>query len=294
MKSLFCHQKSFLFARNISTSFSSAVRRCSSAAISQNENNVSTTATTNESNKIKKPRHTKQNVKYEKKNIYEAIDLIKELSWAKFDETIEMAVNLGVDPRKPNQSVKGVASLPSGTGKTVRIAVFATGQDAQIALEAGASVVGAEDLVTRIQGGDIPFDRVIATPEMMPLVSKIGKILGPRGMMPNPKLGTVTKDVAKAIKKEKAGSVQFRVEKKGIIQAGIGKISFTKEALLENIRYFMVAISDVKPEGYKGKYLVSASLSSSMGPGIGLDLPNVDPSNPKFMLHPDSFASISK
>ena len=184
-------------------------------------------------------------------------------------------------------AVAGMASLPSGTGKQVRICVFATGADAQKAIEAGASVVGAEDLIARIQGGDMPFDRVIATPEMMPLVSKIGKILGPRGMMPNPKLGTVTKDVEKAVKAGKAGSVQFRVEKKGIIQAGIGKVSFTPEALLDNIRSFMVAVSDVKPEGYKGKYLVAAYLSSTMGPGINIDLGTVDPSNPKFMLHPD-------
>lgn len=161
-------------------------------------------------------------------------------------------VNLGVDPRKPNQSIKGVAVLPSGSGKVIRVAVFAQGNDVQAALDAGASVVGSDDLLARIQSGDLPFERVIATPEMMTMVSKVGKILGPRGMMPNPKMGTVTKDVTKAVKAAKAGSVQFRVEKQGIIQAGIGKVSFTKEALLDNVRSFMVAISDVKPENYKG------------------------------------------
>jgi len=223
-------------------------------------------------------------------NIHYAIEIVKESAWAKFDETVEIAVNLGVDPRKPNQSIKGVAVLPNGTGKTVRVAVIATGQDAHEAKLAGADAVGAEDLIARIQAGDIPFDRVIATPEVMSMVGKIGKILGPRGLMPNPKMGTVTKDVAKAIKAARAGTVQFRVEKNGIIQAGIGKVSFSIEKLVENIRSLMVAIADVKPENYKGKYILSASLCSTMGPGVPIELGTIEPSSAKFMLHPSAYA----
>lgn len=188
--------------------------------------------------------------------------------------------------------LQGVARLPHGTGKIVRVCVFASGQDAADALNAGADVVGAEDLVARIQKGDMPFDTVIATPEMMSLVGKIGRILGPRGMMPTPKMGSVTKDVAKAVKLAKAGAVQFRVEKAGIVQAGIGKLSFSNEDLLNNLRAFMVAVSDAKPEGMKGKYIQSVHLSSTMGPGVPIDRGNVDPSNAKFMLDPSKMSSI--
>lgn len=226
-------------------------------------------------------------------NINIAVELVKELSWAKFDETVEISINLDVDPRKPNQSIKGVATLPRGTGKTVRVGVFAQGADAQSALDAGADVVGAEDLIARIQGGDIPFDRVLATPDVMQMVSKIGKILGPRGLMPNPKLGTVTKDISKAVKAAKAGNVQFRVDKQGIVQAGVGKSSFSKEALLDNIRSFMLAISDSKPEGFKGKYISAVHIGSTMGPGLQIDVANVDPSSPKFMLDPTLLSKLT-
>eukprot|EP01041_Mallomonas_annulata_P002514 gene2515-4892_t len=217
-------------------------------------------------------------------NVNIAIEKVKELVWAKFDETVEIAVNLNVDPRKPNQSIKGVAALPHGTGKKVRVGVFTQGANRQLALDAGADVVGAEDLVARVQSGELPFDRVIATPDVMSLVSKIGKILGPRGLMPNPKLGTVTTDVVKAVKAAKAGSVQFRVEKHGIVQAGIGKVSFSKEALLENIRSLMVAIGDAKPEGFKGKFINTVHLSSTMGPGVPVEVSSADPTSPKFIL----------
>ena len=235
-------------------------------------------------------RHTRLADAKEKKksiNVHDAVQIIKESSWAKFDETLELSVNLNLDPRKPNQAVKGVAKLPSGTGKVVRVGVFAVGKDADAAIEAGADVVGGEDLMLRVQKGEIPFDSLIATPEMMGMVGKIGRILGPRGLMPNPKLGTVTREVGSAVKNAKEGRVQFRVEKKGIIQAGLGKLSFSNEALIANIRAFMVAVSNVKPEALKGKYMKSATLSSTMGPGIHLDLPTVDPSNAKFMLSPD-------
>jgi large subunit ribosomal protein L1 len=233
-------------------------------------------------------RHTTSNMpKHTGLNVHEAIKLVKESAWAKFDETIELSVNLNLDPRKPNQAVKGVAKLPSGTGKTVRVGVFAVGKDADAASEAGADVVGGEDLMLRIQGGEIPFDSLIATPEMMSTVGKIGRVLGPRGLMPNPKLGTVTRDVSAAVKAAKEGRVQFRVEKKGIVQAGIGKKSFSDEALAANIRAFMVAVSNVKPETLKGKYMKSVSLCSTMGPGLNLDMSNVDPSSAKFMLTPE-------
>ena len=234
-------------------------------------------------------RHTKleDRPSYKGVNVHDAIQHMKKSSWAKFDETVELSVNLNLDPRKPNQAVKGVAKLPSGTGKTVRVGVFAVGKDADAALKAGADIVGGEDLMLKIQEGEIPFDSLIATPEMMSMVGKIGRILGPRGLMPNPKLGTVTRDVGTAVKAAKEGRVQFRVEKKGIIQAGVGKKSFSDEALIANIRAFMVAVSNVKPETLKGKYMKSASICSSMGPGINLDLATVDPSNAKFMLTPD-------
>lgn len=231
------------------------------------------------------PKEALQNV-----NIHEAVAKVKQYATARFDETVEIAVNLGLDPRKPNQSIKGVARLPFGNGKKIRIGVFATGPDAEAAVSAGADVVGSNDLIEKIQAGEIPFDRVIATPEMMAMVSKVGRILGPRGLMPNPKMGTVTKDIARAVKQAKEGAVQFRVEKKGIVQAGVGKVSFTPEALLENIRSFMVAVLDAKPEGLKGKYLLRAHISSTMGPGITLDVQSVDPSNAKFMLDPSKLA----
>jgi large subunit ribosomal protein L1 len=236
-------------------------------------------------------RHTKldvaQNEARKSVNVHEAVQMIREHSWAKFDETIELSVNLNLDPRKPNQAVKGVAKLPSGTGKVVRVGVFAVGKDADAAMEAGADVVGGEDLMLRVQKGEIPFDSLIATPEMMGMVGKIGRVLGPRGLMPNPKLGTVTRDVAAAVKSAKEGRVQFRVEKKGIVQAGMGKLSFSNDAIIANIRAFMVAVSNVKPETLKGKYMKSASICTTMGPGINIDLATVDPSNAKFMLTPD-------
>lgn len=216
-------------------------------------------------------------------NVNDAVVKLREASWAKFDETVELAVSLNLDPRKPNQSIKGVARLPHGVGKVVRVAVFATAENATAAKQAGADVVGTEDLLARIQSGDMPFDTIIATPDMMSMVSKIGKVLGPRGLMPNPKMGTVTNDVAKAVKTAKAGAVQFRVEKKGIVQAGVGKLSFSNEALLENIRAFMIAVADVKPEGLKGAYMNQIYLSSTMGPGILVELPSADPNSAKFM-----------
>jgi len=224
-------------------------------------------------------------------NIHDAVALLRETAWAKFDETVEVAVNLNLDPRKPNQSIKGVARLPHGVGKVVRVAVFAGGESATAAKEAGADVVGGEDLVARIQGGDLPFDTIIATPEMMSMVSKIGKILGPRGLMPNPKLGTVTKEVARAVKTAKAGAVQFRVEKKGIVQAGIGKLSFSDQSLLENIRAMMIAIADAKPEAFKGVYFQRFTLSSTMGAGIPVDISSVDPNNAKFLKSVDELKS---
>lgn len=202
----------------------------------------------------------------------EAVSLVKDRATAKFDETIEIALNLGVDPRHADQMVRGVCNLPNGTGKTLRVAVFARGAKADEATAAGADIVGAEDLLATIQGGTIDFDRCIATPDLMPLVGRLGKVLGPRGLMPNPKVGTVTMDVAKAVKDAKGGAVEFRAEKAGIVHAGVGKASFTKEALLENIRAFADSVNKAKPTGAKGTYLQRASLSSSMGPGVKLDL----------------------
>jgi large subunit ribosomal protein L1 len=192
-------------------------------------------------------------------------------------------VQLGVDPRKPNQSVRGVVSLPHGTGKVVRVAVFARGPKAEEAKAAGATIVGAEDLVELVQSGQLDFDRCIATPDMMALVGRVARVLGPRGLMPNPKLGTVTMEVADAIAAAQAGQVEFRAEKKGIVHAGIGKVSFSEEALLENIRAFMVALGDAKPEGAKGKYIKAAHLSTTMGKGIPLDIKFLDPSSTAFM-----------
>jgi len=202
----------------------------------------------------------------------DAVKLIKERAKAKFDETIEIAMNLGIDPRHSDQNVRGVVQLPNGTGKTMKVAVFARGDKAKEAERAGADIIGAEDLVEKVQGGTIDFDRCIATPDMMALVGRLGKVLGPRGLMPNPKLGTVTADVAAAVKAAKGGQVEFRAEKAGIIHAGIGKASFSEDALLENVKAFVGAINRAKPSGAKGTYLKKVSLSSTMGPGVKLDI----------------------
>jgi large subunit ribosomal protein L1 len=201
----------------------------------------------------------------------EAIALVKQNATSKFDETVEVALNLGVDPRHADQMVRGVVNLPKGTGKTVRVAVFAKGAKAEEATKAGADVVGAEDLMETIQGGQIDFDRVIATPDMMGVVGRLGKVLGPKGLMPNPKLGTVTMDVTKAVTDAKSGQVEFRVEKAGIIHAGIGKASFASEDLKANFHAFMDAIVKAKPTGAKGKYVKKIAVSSTMGPGVKID-----------------------
>src|ERR1700733_13627336 len=205
----------------------------------------------------------------------EAIKLVKQNAKAKFDETVEMSMNLGIDPRHADQMVRGLISLPNGTGKTVRVGVFARGPKAEEALAAGADVVGAEDLAEKIQAGEIAFDRCIATPDMMALVGRLGKILGPRGLMPNPKLGTVTMDVKGAVTAAKAGQVEFRAEKAGIIHAGIGKASFDEQKLLENIRALADAVTRAKPAGAKGTYLKKVALSTTMGPGIHVDVATV-------------------
>src|SRR5262245_3686469 len=204
-------------------------------------------------------------------DLNEALKLLKERAVAKFDETIEVALNLGVDPRHADQMVRGVCNLPNGTGRTVRVAVFARGANAEAAKAAGADIVGAEDLVEEVQKGNINFDRCIASPDMMPLVGRLGKVLGPRGLMPNPKVGTVTPDVAGAVKAAKGGAVEFRVEKAGIIHAGIGKASFTTEALAENVRAFADAVIKAKPSGAKGTFVKRISLSSTMGPGLRIE-----------------------
>jgi large subunit ribosomal protein L1 len=205
----------------------------------------------------------------------EAINLARTNATAKFDETIEVALNLGVDPRHADQMVRGVVTLPAGTGKTVRVAVFARGGKAEEALAAGADIVGAEDLMETIQGGTIDFDRVIATPDMMGIVGRLGKVLGPKGLMPNPKLGTVTPNVTEAVKAAKGGQVEFRVEKAGIIHSGIGKASFAAEDLRRNFDAFVDAIVRAKPTGAKGKYVQKVAVSSSMGPGIKVDVAEV-------------------
>jgi large subunit ribosomal protein L1 len=204
--------------------------------------------------------------------VEEAVKLIKGSATAKFDETLEIAMNLGVDPRHADQMVRGVVQLPNGTGKTVRVAVFARGGKADEAKAAGADIVGAEDLMESIQSGKIEFDRCIATPDMMPLVGRLGKILGPRNLMPNPKVGTVTMDVKTAVTAAKGGEVQFKVEKAGVIHGGIGKVSFSDEKLAENIRAFVDAVTRAKPTGAKGTYLKKVSLASTMGPGVSVDL----------------------
>ena len=206
----------------------------------------------------------------------EAISVAKANATAKFDETIEIALNLGVDPRHADQMVRGVVTLPAGTGKSVRVAVFAKGDKAEEAKAAGADVVGAEDLMETVQGGTIDFDRVIATPDMMGIVGRLGKLLGPKGLMPNPKLGTVTPNVAEAVKAAKGGQVEFRVEKAGIIHSGIGKASFPKEDLRRNFDAFVDAIVKAKPTGAKGKYVKKVSLTSTMGPGLKIDLAEVE------------------
>jgi large subunit ribosomal protein L1 len=201
----------------------------------------------------------------------EAVNMIKARANAKFDETVEIAMNLGVDPRHADQMVRGVVSLPNGTGRTVRVAVFARGAKADEARVAGADVIGAEDLVERVNSGNIDFDRCIATPDLMPLVGRLGKVLGPRGMMPNPKVGTVTMDIAGAVKASKGGAVEFRVEKAGIVHAGVGKASFPADKLAENIRAFADAVQKAKPQGAKGQFVNRIAISSTMGPGVKIE-----------------------
>ena len=202
----------------------------------------------------------------------EAVKMVKSGASAKFDETVELAMNLGVDPKHADQMVRGVVNLPNGTGRTLRVGVFARGAKAEEARNAGADVVGAEDLVAAVQGGTIEFDRCIATPDMMPLVGRLGKVLGPRGLMPNPKVGTVTMDIANAVVASKGGSVEFRVEKAGIVQGSVGKVSFGESQLSQNIRAFVDAVTKAKPTGAKGTYLQRAAISSTMGPGVRLDI----------------------
>ncbi|EDQ06750.1 50S ribosomal protein L1 [Sulfitobacter indolifex] len=206
--------------------------------------------------------------------VEEAVSLIKANANAKFDETIEIAMNLGVDPRHADQMVRGVVGLPNGTGKTMRVAVFARGAKAEEAEKAGADIVGAEDLMESVQSGKIDFDRCIATPDMMPIVGRLGKVLGPRNLMPNPKVGTVTMDVADAVKAAKGGEVQFKAEKGGVVHAGIGKLSFDEAKLAENIRAFVGAVSKAKPAGAKGTYMKKINLSSTMGPGVSVAVEN--------------------
>jgi large subunit ribosomal protein L1 len=208
-------------------------------------------------------------------SLNEAIGLVKDRSKTKFDETVEVAINLGVDPRHADQMVRGVCVLPNGTGKNVKVAVFARDAKAEEAKAAGADIVGAEELVQEVQGGKIDFDTVIATPDMMPLVGRLGKVLGPRGMMPNPKVGTVTPDVAKAINDAKGGAVQFRVEKAGIVHAGVGKVSFSEDKITENVKALIDAVQKAKPTGAKGTYLKRIAVSSTMGPGVKIDLASV-------------------
>jgi large subunit ribosomal protein L1 len=205
-------------------------------------------------------------------SIEEAVALVKSNAKAKFDETIDVALNLGVDPRHADQMVRGVVSLPNGTGKTMRVAVFARGAKAEEAEAAGADIVGAEDLMETIQGGKIEFDRCIATPDMMPIVGRLGKVLGPRNLMPNPKVGTVTMDVKEAVEAAKGGQVQFKAEKAGVVHAGIGKASFTEAQLAENLKTFVSAVQKAKPAGAKGTYMMAINVSSTMGPGVTVDV----------------------
>ncbi|MGH1426241.1 MAG: 50S ribosomal protein L1 [Pseudooceanicola sp.] len=205
-------------------------------------------------------------------SVEDAVALVKANAGAKFDETIEISMNLGVDPRHADQMVRGVVGLPNGTGKTMRVAVFARGAKADEAKEAGADVIGAEDLMEAVQGGNIDFDRCIATPDMMPIVGRLGKVLGPRNLMPNPKVGTVTMDVAQAVKDAKGGQVQFKAEKAGVVHAGVGKASFDAAQLVENIRAFVDAVAKARPAGSKGTYMEKVSLSSTMGPGVSVNV----------------------
>jgi large subunit ribosomal protein L1 len=206
----------------------------------------------------------------------DAVKLVKARATAKFDETIEVAIALGVDPRHADQMVRGVCALPNGSGRTVRVAVFAKGDKADQALKAGADIVGAEDLAEQIQAGKIDFDRCIATPDMMPLVGRLGKVLGPRGLMPNPKVGTVTPDVAEAVRAAKGGAIEFRVEKAGIVQAGVGKASFTEDQIAGNIRALIDAVQKAKPAGAKGTYIKKLAISSTMGPGLKVETQSIN------------------
>ena len=212
--------------------------------------------------------------------VVEAVKLVKDAKKAKFDETIEIAMNLGVDPRHADQMVRGVVALPHGSGKDATVAVFAKGDKAEEAKAAGADIVGAEDLAEKVQNGQIEFDRCVATPDMMSVVGKLGKVLGPRGLMPNPKLGTVTPDVTAAVKSAKAGDIEFRVEKAGLIHAGIGKASFSEDALVDNVRAFYDAIMKAKPSGAKGTYVKRVSLSSTMGPGVKISVASLGEPTP--------------
>ena len=206
--------------------------------------------------------------------VEEAVSLVKANATAKFDETIEIAMNLGVDPRHADQMVRGTVNLPNGTGKSVRVAVFARGPKAEEAQAAGADIVGAEDLMETVQGGTIEFDRCIATPDMMPIVGRLGKVLGPRNLMPNPKVGTVTMDVKEAVEAAKGGQVQFKAEKAGVVHAGVGKASFDEAKLVENVKAFVEAVAKAKPTGAKGTYMKKVALSSTMGPGVTIDVAN--------------------
>ncbi|MBL42163.1 MAG: 50S ribosomal protein L1 [Rhodospirillaceae bacterium] len=205
-------------------------------------------------------------------SVSEAVKLLKENATAKFDETIDIAMNLGVDPKHSDQMVRGMVSLPSGSGKTIKIGVFAKGEKADEAKAAGADFVGSDDLAEKVQNGDIPFDRCIATPDMMAVVGKLGKVLGPKGMMPNPKLGTVTVDITKAVNDAKGGQIEFRVEKAGIIHAGVGKSSFSEDQIIANLKAFTKAVNSSKPSGAKGTFIKKISISSSVGPGIRVDV----------------------
>jgi len=207
--------------------------------------------------------------------VQKAVAMIKAGATAKFDETVEVAMNLGIDPRQSDQNVRGVVQLPHGTGKNLRVAVFAKGDKAKQARDAGADVVGDADLAEKVQAGQIDFDRCIATPDMMAVVGRLGKVLGPRGLMPNPKLGTVTNDIAEAVKAAKGGQVEFRAEKAGLVHAGVGKASFSQEALVDNVKAFVGAVAKAKPSGAKGSYIKKVSLSSTMGPGLKLEIASV-------------------
>jgi large subunit ribosomal protein L1 len=223
--------------------------------------------------RIRKARETVNRIKLYK--LDDAVKMVRERATAKFDETVELSINLGVDPKHADQMVRGVVNLPNGTGRVLRVAVFARGAKADEARAAGADVVGAEDLVATVSGGTIDFDRCIATPDMMPLVGRLGKVLGPRGLMPNPKVGTVTMDITGAVKASKGGAVEFRVEKAGIVQGSVGKASFAEAKLAENIRAFVDAVNKAKPAGSKGTYLQRIAISSTMGPGVKVDLSTV-------------------